>query len=514
MLRCLCLCLCLCLSLVLATLKAGEALPRPDIPDPFGLGERLALIDHLKEGYRVTPPTDATYEQLVALYWQKAGKRDDVGKDDEAAVARDRLQRLRSELAHRHDLVAPLDADEDTLRRLLAQARQAGIRQATEATAAQVQADAQRIGLTATEAGNLQARTGRIGAEVAQTQERIAAGERERARIQEEARACVARKVKLDTKIEAALAERNRWTKAMDNETRAGHAASSATRSRYEQAKQNYTAAVDLAKAESDQVQLLKQRFDALVEEQKRLQERITALDQEQVDATERLAKHGPAIDASLGTGRSGVDLEARLRSAVVLVQVEGRGTGTGFFISRDGLLITNAHVVGDGTGTITARWDSAAHQNPLRLHPLRILKEDDLALLRAEGAAGISGLELTEIYELSRPLLAVGFPLAGNISRSLGTSPTDIVVSKGTLSATRRQGERVEWLQHDCRIASGNSGGPLIDQSTGAVVGVNTMILVPGQAGGSGDGMNFAIPAWKVRARFGSLLTQPTPGR
>jgi S1-C subfamily serine protease len=110
-------------------------------------------------------------------------------------------------------------------------------------------------------------------------------------------------------------------------------------------------------------------------------------------------------------------------------------------------------------------------------------------------------------VYDLQRPLIAVGFPLAGSVAETLQTSPSDIVVSRGILGAVRRSGNRVEWLQHDCRVASGNSGGPLIDQQTGAVIGVNTMVLSTDGVKSHGDGINLAVPIRKVMDRFAAHL-------
>jgi S1-C subfamily serine protease len=66
-----------------------------------------------------------------------------------------------------------------------------------------------------------------------------------------------------------------------------------------------------------------------------------------------------------------------------------------------------------------------------------------------------------------------------------------------------RKSDNRVEWLQHDCRVASGNSGGPVIDQQTGAVIGITTKVITAGSVRSHGDGINLAIPIRKVMDRF-----------
>ncbi len=80
---------------------AGEA--PPDIPDPFGLGERLALIDHLRDAMKVQVPDDASYEQLVALYWASQRGRAPTAEE---ALTRDRVQRLRGRLADEFGIIS------------------------------------------------------------------------------------------------------------------------------------------------------------------------------------------------------------------------------------------------------------------------------------------------------------------------------------------------------------------------------------------------------------------------
>ena len=191
----------------------------------------------------------------------------------------------------------------------------------------------------------------------------------------------------------------------------------------------------------------------------------------------------------------------------MVLLAVENRGSGTGFFINADGLLVTNAHVVGSREAKILALWDASARRQPVRMRVVQISEADDLALLKAESGAPFQTLEMAEVYELSRPLIAAGFPLAGGVAQALQTSPSDIVMSRGALSSLRRQGQRVEWIQHDCKVASGNSGGPLIDQATGAVIGINTLVFSAEANGGHGDSMSMSIPIRKVRERFAALI-------
>jgi hypothetical protein len=140
-----------CLLPLLALRAAAAEIPMPEVPDPLGLGPRLALIEALRnEGAKV--PEGADFEQLKELYWSRHGGvpgrvvENELGTVDEEALARDRIRRLREELARRH-IPAPENADEDRLAALLREARE---RERTDAQVAGARAgDAGRHGAAA-----------------------------------------------------------------------------------------------------------------------------------------------------------------------------------------------------------------------------------------------------------------------------------------------------------------------------------------------------------------------------
>ncbi len=512
---------------------AAEALPKPPVEDAFGLGERLALIDHLRTTLHVQVPESASLEELNALYWKTVGVPGAAsaisgGDADEQALARDRIARLRHELSGRHAIEAPADATEATLQHLLAEARTAAKEQATQQGHDQARADerpAEGDVLSTAAAGNLKARADRAVSGMADRRERIEQIDRRRATIAKAGQAAEVAIVKANEEVELRKRALNAATEGVNGEVRSVGRPSPVTRKTYDDANDACNAAVD------DFNRQLAARAALLAEDQaqERAQARIAAeidtlekersasgaeLERLKSQAAGRVGSAGSAGSAAVLGAQSAGDagpaptgFEATLKNAVVLVHVAGRGTGTGFFVTRGGLLVTNAHVVGDGTGDITALWDGAVHHAPAHLRVLRVLPEDDLALLAAAGDGPFTALELKEVYELSRPTLAVGFPLASAFAASLKTSPSDIVVSRGSLNAVRHQGAVAQWLQHDCKIASGNSGGPLIDQASGAVIGINSRVLNPEDAGGHGDSMSLAIPIRKVMERFGADL-------
>ena len=104
---------------------AAEELAKPNVPDPFGLGERLALVDYLRDTCKLNPPVDATTDQLVVMYWkfhQKEREAISANATDQALLA-DRIRRLRTELLTKHKIDAPADADEVALGKLLNEAK-------------------------------------------------------------------------------------------------------------------------------------------------------------------------------------------------------------------------------------------------------------------------------------------------------------------------------------------------------------------------------------------------------
>ncbi len=162
----------------------------------------------------------------------------------------------------------------------------------------------------------------------------------------------------------------------------------------------------------------------------------------------------------------------------------KGFATGTGFFVTSSGKVITNFHVV--------KRTDYQQILLPGSKKPIdaRILAKDeehDLALLQAmiEPPVAVAPLAPGSPLRMGDPVFALGSPAGPLLEMSL---------SRGIVSSDKpRQFGEVVLIQHDAAINPGNSGGPLLDQQ-GRVVGVNTLKIKETQ------GLNFAIPVEQVR--------------
>lgn len=195
----------------------------------------------------------------------------------------------------------------------------------------------------------------------------------------------------------------------------------------------------------------------------------------------------------------------AGLRAAVVLIatfdaQDKLLRTGSGFFVSADGRLITNRHVSGDNpTYSFVVFWDPLTKRSPERFRLSRVAADPniDLACLLPVTPRTPYGFLVTgPVPELATPIRAIGFPAPDDLANILQTGADDIVITGGTVNSVRRQDNIIKFIQHDCRIASGNSGGPLIDASSGRVIGINTFGVDPQKMGAVGDTFFFAIPA------------------
>ncbi len=166
---------------------------------------------------------------------------------------------------------------------------------------------------------------------------------------------------------------------------------------------------------------------------------------------------------------------------SVVLVTTSA-GTGSAFLISRDGYLLTDAHVVGDAK-SVRVRWADGTEETA---EVVRVSKRVDAALLKAD-PRGRAPLPLRRDHPaVGETVYAIGSPLGQKFQ---GT------VTRGVVSAERTENEH-HYIQSDVVVQMGSSGGPLLDQG-GRVLGITdkaTGVLLPVSAG-----LNFFTPIGDV---------------
>ena len=163
-------------------------------------------------------------------------------------------------------------------------------------------------------------------------------------------------------------------------------------------------------------------------------------------------------------------------------VRTPFRGAGSGFFISSDGYLVTNNHVVA-GAQKISVH---TADERTLTAQVVGRDPATDLAVLKVQA----SNLPFVSFEERAKPRVGDWVVAIGNPFNLGGTATAGIVSALGRKNVS--DSSFVDYMQIDAPINRGNSGGPTFDLS-GRVVGVNTAIVSP--SGGS-VGIGFDIPA------------------
>jgi len=200
---------------------------------------------------------------------------------------------------------------------------------------------------------------------------------------------------------------------------------------------------------------------------------------------TQSVQQVGPAVVTVVGT----------IPGQMTFFGMSGDQTvsGSGFFISQDGYILTNNHVV-DNTKEVKIVLSDGSEQNA------SIVGTDqysDIAVLKTSGKVpAVASLGNSDKLDPGESVIAIGSPL-GNFKNT---------VTVGVVSATGRSidtgnGYQIEDLiQTDAAINHGNSGGPLVDLA-GEVIGINTLVVRNTNSGDVAEGLGFAIPVNTAQA-------------
>ena len=140
--------------------------------------------------------------------------------------------------------------------------------------------------------------------------------------------------------------------------------------------------------------------------------------------------------------------------------EILAASSGTGFFISKDGKLVTNHHVI-EGCKDIKVFYND----NSYLANVLAVDKTNDLAILEIKKNVDTYYMVANEEPELLENVIIAGFPLGKNVSSAIKTS-------KGSITALAGYGDNYSEFQTDAALNSGNSGGPIMNED-GEVVGV-----------------------------------------
>lgn len=169
-------------------------------------------------------------------------------------------------------------------------------------------------------------------------------------------------------------------------------------------------------------------------------------------------------------------------------------GVASGFIISSDGYIMTNAHVV-ENADDIIVVLPNSTHEYHARV--VGSDKRTDVALLQIEGVSNLPVVRIGDANALKvgEWVVAIGSPFG-----------LDNTVTAGIISAKQRDtGDYVNFIQTDVAINPGNSGGPLINMR-GEVVGINSQIY---SRSGGFMGISFSIPIDEAMTVAEQLRTQ-----
>ena len=158
--------------------------------------------------------------------------------------------------------------------------------------------------------------------------------------------------------------------------------------------------------------------------------------------------------------------------------QEQQRGLGSGFILTADGYIMTNAHVVEGADQVLVTLTDKREFKAKI----VGSDKRTDVAVVKIE-ASGLPAVRIGDVGRLraGQWVMAIGSPFG-----------LDNTVTAGIVSAKQRDtGDYLPFIQTDVAINPGNSGGPLINMA-GEVVGINSQIY---SRSGGFMGISFAIP-------------------
>ena len=196
-------------------------------------------------------------------------------------------------------------------------------------------------------------------------------------------------------------------------------------------------------------------------------------------------------LKASAGEGFSGI-IEEAIKSVVTIRTNVGQGTG--FIISEEGYIVTNAHVLADESGELSTKITAITYEQ-------EIISADfigydgqlDIALLKITGDYDKLKLENSDEIQIGEKVIAIGNPLGLQFS-----------VSEGIVSAINRPGSNgIEaYIQTDAALNPGNSGGPLINKK-GKVIGINNFKV------SGGESLGFALESNYIKNAVNAISQQ-----
>ncbi|MBU0958089.1 MAG: trypsin-like peptidase domain-containing protein [Nanoarchaeota archaeon] len=191
------------------------------------------------------------------------------------------------------------------------------------------------------------------------------------------------------------------------------------------------------------------------------------------------------SLKAETSSDFSGI-IETSIKSVISIRTNVAQGTG--FFITNDGYVVTNAHVL-EGARFATAI-TSDGDQKAMNLIGFDL--DLDIALLKIDGTFDYLEFEDSDDIKVGEKVIAIGNPLGLSFS-----------VTEGIVSATQREVEGLpgRYIQTDAALNPGNSGGPLIN-TQGKVIGINNFKV-------AGDNIGFSLESNYIVEEVNSIAVE-----
>lgn len=182
-----------------------------------------------------------------------------------------------------------------------------------------------------------------------------------------------------------------------------------------------------------------------------------------------------------------------RFQPAIIQIATP-HGTGTGFYIKEQNLIITNDHVIKGNSEAVISGKSFPKQTSPVLFNDAKY----DLAFIRVPDGVELPDVRISRSHNVKDGdvVVAIGHPYGLNYT-----------ATEGIVSKAKRLQRGINYIQIDAAINPGNSGGPLVN-TEGEVVGVNTFIIA------GGDNLGFALPVEyldedlnEYRSHFGNYV-------